>query len=64
MKLIVKYVKFITGEFESMQAFAMFVMFGMLGIACLIASLRNPWQLLYAGMCFTMALIGYKLRNE
>ena len=40
------------------QAKALIVVFGVLGLCCLVGSFWNPWQLIFAAMCAAMVLCG------
>ena len=43
---------------DSLQAKGIIGVFGTLGVAALIGSFWNPWQLATAGMCLLMVLCG------
>lgn len=49
---------------DSFQAKAIIWTFGVLGVGALIGSFWNQWQLVIAGMCAIMVLVGiHELKN-
>lgn len=46
------------------QAKALIVVFGILGVAALVGSFWNPWQLVMAGICAVMVLCGISEYKE